>query len=312
MNHGLLGLFALDLADDHGNALHLQLPLDPPADHSGPGNLWAMLHEPAALHPGHTLLDHGPAHAPVADHGPVDLHHGHRVPDHGPTHVHSVTDHGAGHHAPTDTTHSSHHEHALGTDPHAAAPTDHVGVLTAGDPEGDKHHWHYQVPYGDNSCAVVSQASILEAIFGHPFSEAEMAQEAREIGHYTPQGGTPIEDMGNILEHHGVHVTQADGTSYDRIIDALSHGEKVIVAVNANEIWHPQVDAAGHPVDQPVAGHAVWLTGVQKDDNGHYFAILNDTGTPDGAGERVPLEQFDRAWGAFGHHSVITHLHDTN
>lgn len=226
----------------------------------------------------------------------------HADPHHG---THPTDDHGHPHDAVADHTH--HAAADLGHDQHA----DYVGVLTAGDPQGDRSHWHYQEPFGENSCAVASQTCILEEIFGHPFPEAEMAHLAEQIGHYDPHSGTPIQAMGNILEYFGVPVTHSDNTSFDRVFDALAHGEKVIVAVNANEIWHPKVDAEGHVVSQPVAGHAVWLTGLQRDDDGHWYAILNDTGTPNGAGERVPYEQFVHAWGEFGYHAEITNLHGT-
>jgi hypothetical protein len=337
MDNCLLDLF-VDVADADGNTLHLDLTFDlgepanpwfdlpiddahafpDSADHGPatlphPGDHADPEHGPGALDLSQPIPEHGLAHPPGTDHGashqphePAALDPGHPVSDHGQPHD-PVTDHGAGHPATVDPAHVSHPEHATAADDHAA----HVGILTAGDPQGDSHHWHYQVPFGENSCAVASQTCILEEIFGHPFPESEMARLAKEVCHYNPQSGTPVNAMGNLLEYYGVHVTQTDNTSYDRIFDALEHGEKVIVAVNANEIWHPQVDAAGHPVNQPVAGHAVWLTGLQKDDNGHWYVILNDTGTPSGAGERVPIEHFDHAWKEFGCHAVVTNLHGT-
>ena len=114
--------------------------------------------------------------------------------------------------------------------------------------------------------------------------------------------------MGNLLEANGIPVERKHGCSVVEMFDALNSGEKVIVGLDANEIWEPQVDEFGNPVEQPDQGHAVWVTGIQMDDNGQLDVVLNDSGVSDGAGKTVPMKHFLNAWDDYGNFATITNL----
>ena len=161
-----------------------------------------------------------------------------------------------------------------------------------GDPISDAGHWHQQ-KYPD-TCAIVSQEYILEAYIDRDFSEEELALEAMSKGYYAPGVGTLPEDVGNLLEDHGIEVERSDGNSIENITDKLSKHQKVIVGVDANEIWAPSdEEQLKDLLFMPEANHAVMVTGY---DDSTKTVYLNDPGHPGGKAMRVDLEDFKNAW----------------
>ena len=182
-------------------------------------------------------------------------------------------------------------------------PAQEAGVI--GTPAADMQYWHYQT--FDNTCAVVAQESVLESLTGQHFSEVSLRDEAMAHGWYTPSGGTPVADVGNLLEAHGIPVQQETGASLADIESQLAAGHKVIVGVNGEDIWnnvHPDGGAfplSSYPgIPGQVADHAVEVIGVDASNPAGPMVILNDSGTPDGRGEEVPADVFEEAWSASG------------
>jgi hypothetical protein len=156
------------------------------------------------------------------------------------------------------------------------------------------------------TCGVVAQITVLESMTGEYVSEADARQRATEMG-WLSEDGTSLESYGKLLESYGVEVEQRSTCDITDIADALERGDRVMVAVNATEIWNPMRDANGEVVPQPpCAGHAVWVTGIDCQD-GVWTVILNDSGTPDGAMEAVSLEDFTQAWSGYDNYAVIAH-----
>lgn len=175
-----------------------------------------------------------------------------------------------------------------------------------GAPLVDAAHWHRQ--QGENSCAVVAQASVLEEIRGVPFDERAASAEAEARGLFDPETGTPPWAMGGLLEAHGVACARTYGAGLGDLADALERGDKVIVALNANEIWTPVHDpATGLPVPQDVGGHAAWVTGLQQRPDGSVQVLLNDSGTDSGRIESVHAADFLNAWADYGGLMVVAH-----
>ncbi len=194
---------------------------------------------------------------------------------------------------------------------------EHPDGLVIGDPGRDMECWHEQ-SYADD-CAIVSQQFVLENLTGKHFSENELCREAVADGCYHPGSGTPADHVGHLLEEHGIPVERHFGGTTLELSDKLARGEKVIVAVNSQEIWMPEKEAnlnqtlnehPGIPCQQ--ADHAVEVTGIvyPESDPLHPKVVLNDPGSPDGGGMMIPLEQFEKAWAAGGHYVVATALHD--
>jgi len=176
----------------------------------------------------------------------------------------------------------------------------------AGDPHSDREWWNWQGV--DESCAVVAQQGVIESVLHQDINQDALVSFAREHGWYDPESGTPPDCVGNLIEAFNIPVERHFDTSLEDLFDALKRGDKVIVGLNAHEIWEPQYSPEGVPLKQSPAGHAVWVTGITVKDNEFYVA-LNDSAPLSGWREEVPLKDFMNAWQDEGNFSVITKLH---
>ncbi|MBK1987639.1 C39 family peptidase [Sphaerospermopsis aphanizomenoides BCCUSP55] len=173
-----------------------------------------------------------------------------------------------------------------------------------GNPIADAEHWQQQ--QGNNSCAVVAQISILESITGVEITEAEACELAEAKGWFDPETGTTAEHIGKFLEHYGVPCEKSYNGTLEDIADALEKGDKVIVGLDAHEIWHPARDPmTGSPLEQANGGHAVWVTGIDTEPDGSVKIILNDSGTDTGQMKVVDAEDFLNAWEDYGNLLVV-------
>jgi hypothetical protein len=175
----------------------------------------------------------------------------------------------------------------------------HGDAQVVGDPVAAEAVWHQQEH--QDTCAVASQEFVLEELTGVPHSEQELATVAAEHGWYTPGGGTPGADVGNLLAYYGVPVHQELHATIGQLHDALASGEKCIVGVNAAQLaardLPPGAPLTAYPgVPGQEADHAVEVIGIDGHDPDHLVVILNDPGVPDGAGERVPMDVFLDSW----------------
>jgi hypothetical protein len=110
-----------------------------------------------------------------------------------------------------------------------------------------------------------------------------------------------MEDVGNILEAYGINVDRHQGGTIQDIEQCLQNGGDVIVGVDADEIWYRDNDTFG-PGDD--ANHAIEVIGIDYSNPDQPMVILNDSGTPDGCGSMVPLDQFMDAWEDSGFYMV--------
>ena len=177
------------------------------------------------------------------------------------------------------------------------------GEDLAGTPSGEDY-WHQQE--ASNSCAVAVQRGVIESLTGMCIPEAELSRVAEASGWYDPTCGTQPSAVGNLLELYGVPVERSYGAGLADLYDALQRGEKVLVGLDANEIWTPSVDLDGLPVEQSDAGHAVQVTEIRAGSDGGFEVVMNDPGRADGAGFTTHLEHFENAWEDFGNYAVIT------
>ncbi|MYW05948.1 hypothetical protein [Streptomyces sp. SID3343] len=177
----------------------------------------------------------------------------------------------------------------------------------AGDPVGDAQYWQQQT--SPTSCAVVTQGMILEKLTGMPLDENALMTQAEQAGIYDPQTGTQLEDIGKLLEMNGVDADQVQNADMFQLLDSLERGDQVIVGLDANEIWQPMHDTVTDaPLEQnPPAGHAVWVTGIDTQPDGSVYVLLNDPGAPFGSVEPIPLQDFVNAWQDFGSDMTVAH-----
>lgn len=178
-----------------------------------------------------------------------------------------------------------------------------------GNPLHDMQCWHEQTH--SDTCAIVSQEFILDSLTGQHWSEDALRQDAIDHGWYIPGVGTPFDDVGKLLEEHGVSVKSETNATVNDLAHHLQQGQHVIIGVNAEDIWnaanHPNTSVSNYPgIPGQKADHAVEVIGIDDRDPAHPIVILNDSGTPNGQGERVPLAVFEQAWKASSDLMVYT------
>lgn len=89
------------------------------------------------------------------------------------------------------------------------------------------------------SCAIRSQEIILRD-YGIAIPQEELIQYAIQNGWYDPDpvnGGTPRQCVGNILDACGIPTQRTENATIYDIISELRAGHRVIVSVDANELW---------------------------------------------------------------------------
>ena len=124
----------------------------------------------------------------------------------------------------------------------------------------------------------------------------ELADLAEENGWFTEEGGTPVINMNKILDYYGVDNEMTFNNDIDDIRECLEAGGKVIVSIDADEIWYGEVDGEGIYTPNDGVNHAVEVIGIDYSDPDEPMVILNDSGNPDGCGVMVPLDYFVDAW----------------
>ncbi|MGB7441832.1 MAG: hypothetical protein WA919_12245 [Coleofasciculaceae cyanobacterium] len=174
-----------------------------------------------------------------------------------------------------------------------------------GEPHLDAQFWQPQTDAA--SCAVVTQLEVYESLKGVKMPEEAICKVAEANGWYDPSTGTPQHDVGKVLEACGVETEQTYDATLVDIYDALERGDKVIVALDGNEIWHPLRDASTNmPIEQSADfGHTVWVTGIHQSQDGSIKIFINDTFTVDGQMKIVDALDFLNAWNDFGNHLVV-------
>lgn len=148
----------------------------------------------------------------------------------------------------------------------------------------------------DDTCAIKSQQLILESN-GIDISEQELRNEAMQNGWYAPGYGTPMENVGDLLESHGMEVHRYVNASVSDIADELSKGHQVIVGVDSGELWNAGTDETFEDIIHgEQADHALLVSGIVVDPfTAEESMLLTDPGTGDVCME-YPADQFEDAW----------------
>ena len=160
-----------------------------------------------------------------------------------------------------------------------------------GNPISDSALWQEQTT--GFTCAVLSERGVIEAYTGYPVSESELVYHATANGWLTEGGMSPL-NVGKLLDMYDIPNHSVDNASMEDIMSELAQGRRVIVGVNADQLYEPD-SQTGKFIAQ-AADHAVWVTGVDIRDPDNPQVIINDSGTPDGAGKIYDLNQFTDAW----------------
>lgn len=152
----------------------------------------------------------------------------------------------------------------------------------------------------DSTCAVRSQQIILRD-FGMDISQEQLIAFAEQNGWFSEEDGTPLGYVGYILQSQGVGVHQEmDCTMYD-LVNELSQGHRVIVGVDADELWDDGFMGLkgdwNDLVHGEAANHALIVAGVEVNPNNpdDVKVILTDPGTGDLRVE-YDFDKFMDAW----------------
>lgn len=208
---------------------------------------------------------------------------------------------------------------ALGAHHHYHPNQAHDSIII-GHPEAEITHWHLQE--SSDSCAIAAQQFGIENITHQHLTESQLRTEAEAHGWYHPGTGTSIEDFGKLLtEHTHIPVESNYGGTIAEIEQKLAQGEEVFVGVNAQVEWLPDHHSLlgqaapdlfdpNHFAGQP-ADHVVQVIGVEINpfDPCHNHVIVNDSGSPDGQGVEIPVDQFQQAMKASHNYVAATNLH---
>lgn len=153
----------------------------------------------------------------------------------------------------------------------------------------------------DHSCALRSQQLVLRD-FGIDIPFKKLEELAKQYDVYSDEG-TYTYDIGKVLQIAGVDMHQVEGSTLLDLTNELAHGHRVIVSVDAHELWYNNTmteklknwfdDAIGHQG----GNHALIVAGVEVNPNDakDVKVVLTDPGAGDLRIE-YPLEQFMDAW----------------
>ena len=161
-----------------------------------------------------------------------------------------------------------------------------------------------------DSCAIKSQQLILND-FGIEVSEVDLVQTAAVNGWYN--GGTAPQDVGNLLELANIPVTRQEGANVFNLVNELAQGHKVIVGLDADEMWHN--DSISDKLKnwyndffgEPGGNHALIVAGIDTSDPNNIQVIVKDPGSGDD-GKPYPLDQFMDAWSDANCYMVSTDM----
>lgn len=160
-----------------------------------------------------------------------------------------------------------------------------------GDPTDAMESWHSQT---GNNCANDAQEFVAEDILGIELSENELEELATENGWFEPESGTPVMNIGNLLEYYGIETEQSFGNSFDDLRESLADGNKIIVTVDAEELWNGENNEWFLPGMD--ANHAIQVVGIDERDPDDIRVIINDSGVANGKCVTVPADIFMDAW----------------
>ncbi len=172
-----------------------------------------------------------------------------------------------------------------------------------GDPEAAAPYWRYQ---HQQDCGLMSVADVVGQLTGREPSQIGMelrgvfTKSESHRGDVYHFDGTSPQDMVLLLQKHGIESDLTTGNSMGTLEQDLAGGHKVIAALNAETIWnYPPGDG-----DRTTPDHAVVVTGV---DTGTNIIHVNDSGTPTGRDEQIPMATFSQAWTTSDDLLIVTH-----
>ena len=171
-----------------------------------------------------------------------------------------------------------------------------------GDPGAAAPYWRFQ--HGED-CGLMAVADVVGQIKGREPSQigielrGTFTKSEAHRGRIYRFDGTSVEDMVVLLQKYGIQSQLTTGNTMGGLEQDLAGGRKVIAALNAETIWN----YPGGQGNRTEADHAVVVTGV---DTRTDIVHLNDSGTPNGRDEQIPMATFAQAWATGNNLLIVT------
>ena len=171
-----------------------------------------------------------------------------------------------------------------------------------GNPDAAAPYWRYQ---HQEDCGLMAVADVVGQITGKEPSQVGIELRGAFTKSESHRGriyrfdGTSFEDLVVLLQKYGVQSQLSAGNTMGALEQDLAGGRKVIAALNGETIWN-------YPAGQgnrTQADHAVVVTGVDTRTN---IVHLNDSGTPNGRNEQIPMATFSQAWATGDNQLIVT------
>jgi len=181
------------------------------------------------------------------------------------------------------------------------------GVDKIGDPDSSG----YKQQSTGFTCAVVTQQMVLDDFgiidpaTGMCPSEAQLTYVATVNGWLYE--GTSLADSGRLLDYYNVDNHHGQGT--ENMIEELAQGHKVIVGVDADELWHQDNSIINDLKDVfggEAPNHAIVVKGIKFDENQEPIVVINDPGMSDGGGMEYKFGTFVKAFEDSDFHYIAT------
>ena len=110
--------------------------------------------------------------------------------------------------------------------------------------------------------------------------------------------------MDKMLTYYNINHDVVFDANIEQLEAELNNGSKLIVSVDSGQIWYGEANDIFSPSTR--ADHAVQVIGIDHADPDNPMVVLNDSGTPMGCGEMVPLDVFENAWSAGDHQLIVS------
>jgi Peptidase_C39 like family len=171
-----------------------------------------------------------------------------------------------------------------------------------GNPNAAAPYWRYQ--HGED-CGLMAVADVVGQLTGKEPTQAGIELRGIFTKSESHHGdiyffdGTSPEDMVVLLGKYGIQSDITYGNTMATLEQDLAGGHKVIAGVNAETIW----DYPPGKGQRTEADHAVVVTGV---DTRTDIVHLNDSGTPNGRDEQIPMATFTQAWETSNDQLIVT------
>ncbi|MBP1673653.1 MAG: hypothetical protein H6Q25_1468 [Bacteroidetes bacterium] len=154
-------------------------------------------------------------------------------------------------------------------------------------------------------CAIQAQQLILSK-YGISVSTNELFDVARMNGWFMDKLGSPLDYVGELLNHYQIPAVQMRNANIYHLINELSQGHQVIVGVDVNDL---SLNEKWHRYDEVMCGkeanHVLIVAGIDTKDPKNPKIILSDPSRPD-AQKIYSAKQFMNAWEDSGFFMVAT------